>query len=59
MKTVPAAVNVQTACETEIANEFNFGMDKTKGAYLPFEMAFPARYVISSQIIGTEDAQAV
>ncbi|OQX27180.1 MAG: heterodisulfide reductase subunit A [Desulfobacteraceae bacterium IS3] len=46
-----------TACQTEIPNEFNFGMNKSKGAYLPFEMAFPARYVISSRILGTEDAQ--
>ena len=45
------------ACKTEIPNEFNFGIDKTKGAYLPHEMAFPAKYVISPQIIGTEDAQ--
>jgi len=45
------------ACETEIDNDFDFGMQKMKGAYLPFEMAFPARYVISPQIIGTEDAQ--
>jgi quinone-modifying oxidoreductase subunit QmoA len=44
------------ACETEISNEFNFGMDRTKGAYLPHAMAFPARFVISPQIIGTEDA---
>ena len=35
------------ACQTEIPSDFNFGMNKTKGAYLPFEMAFPARYVIS------------
>ncbi len=45
------------ACEIEISDEFNFGMRRIKGAYLPFEMAFPARYVISPQIIGTEDAQ--
>ncbi|MGM0786959.1 MAG: FAD-dependent oxidoreductase [Thermodesulfobacteriota bacterium] len=45
------------ACQTEIPNEFNFGMDKSKGAYLPHEMAFPAKYVISPQIIGTEDAR--
>jgi quinone-modifying oxidoreductase, subunit QmoA len=45
------------ACEMEISNEFNFGMDRSKGAYLPFEMAFPARYVISPQIIGTDDAE--
>ena len=44
------------ACQIEIPNEFNFGMDKMKGAYLPHEMAFPARYVLSPQIIGTEDA---
>ncbi len=45
------------ACETEIDSDFDFGMQKIKGAYLPFEMAFPARYVISPKIIGTEDAQ--
>ena len=46
-----------SVCQTEIPNEFNFGIDKIKGAYLPFEMAFPARYVISPQIIGTDDAK--
>jgi quinone-modifying oxidoreductase subunit QmoA len=45
------------ACQTEIASDFDFGMKKIKGAYLPFEMAFPARFVISPQIIGTDDAQ--
>lgn len=44
-------------CKTEISSDFNFGMNKSKGAYLPFEMAFPSRYVISPQIIGTEDAK--
>lgn len=44
-------------CETEISSDFNFEMNNIKGAYLPFEMAFPARYVISPQIIGTDDAQ--
>jgi len=45
------------ACQTEIDSEFDFGMKKIKGAYLPFEMAFPSRFVISPDIIGTEDAQ--
>ncbi|RJP95677.1 MAG: CoB--CoM heterodisulfide reductase iron-sulfur subunit A family protein [Desulfobacteraceae bacterium] len=45
------------ACQTELPSEFNFGLNKTKGAYLPHEMAFPSRYVISPQIIGTEDAK--
>ena len=44
------------ACQTEVPNDFNFGMDKTKAAYLPHQMAFPQRYVISPQIIGTDDA---
>ena len=44
------------ACETEISHDFNFGMNKIKGAHLPFEMAFPARFVLSPQIIGTDDA---
>ncbi len=44
------------ACETEISSDYDFGMKNIKGAYLPFAMAFPARYVISDQIIGTEDA---
>ncbi|MBI5549958.1 MAG: CoB--CoM heterodisulfide reductase iron-sulfur subunit A family protein [Desulfobacterales bacterium] len=45
------------ACTTEINDEFNFGMGTKKGAHLPFEMAFPARYILSKQIIGTADAQ--
>ena len=44
------------ACETEIDSAFDFGMKKAKAAFLPFEMAFPARFVISPQIIGTPDA---
>ena len=45
------------ACQTEIDSEYDLGMKKIKGAYLPFEMAFPARFVIAPEIIGTEDAQ--
>jgi quinone-modifying oxidoreductase subunit QmoA len=65
VKISPRYVNENCTCcgdcaevsQSEVSNEFNFGMNSTKGAYLPFEMAFPARYVISSQIIGTDDAQ--
>jgi quinone-modifying oxidoreductase subunit QmoA len=46
------------ACETEIPNVFNFGMDNRKAAYLPHEMAFPQRYVIDPSIIGSKAAQA-
>ncbi len=44
------------ACETEIDSVFDFGMKKINAAYLPFEMAFPSRFVISPEIIGTPDA---
>ena len=47
------------ACQTEIDSEYDFGMQKIKGAYLPFEMAFPARYVVAPEIIGTADANRV
>ncbi|MDY0163685.1 CoB--CoM heterodisulfide reductase iron-sulfur subunit A family protein [Desulfobotulus sp.] len=43
-------------CTAEIDNAFDFGMSKTKGAYLPHGMAFPQRYVIAPEIIGTDDA---
>ena len=44
-------------CTTEIPNEFNYGMDKIKAAYLPHLMAFPMRYVIAPEIIGTDEAK--
>jgi quinone-modifying oxidoreductase subunit QmoA len=36
-------------CPSFRDNEFNFGMDKTKAAYLPFSQAFPFEYVIDSK----------
>ncbi len=47
------------ACQTEIPSDYDFGMKKIKAAYLPFAMAFPARYVIDPRILGTEDAARV
>jgi len=46
-------------CELEVDNPFNFGMSKVKAAYLPHELAFPARYVIDPALIGTDQAQKV
>lgn len=37
------------ACPVERPNEFNFNMDTTKAAYLPFNQAFPFRYVIDDK----------
>ncbi len=36
----------EKACPSERSNDFNFGMDKTKAAYMAFSQAFPAKYVI-------------
>ncbi len=37
------------ACPAERVNDFNYGLDKTKAAYLPFDMAFPLKYVIDAK----------
>ncbi len=34
------------ACPVEVPNDFNYGLDKRKSAYIPFEQAFPFQYVI-------------
>ncbi|MDA8175066.1 MAG: CoB--CoM heterodisulfide reductase iron-sulfur subunit A family protein [Nitrospiraceae bacterium] len=34
------------ACPSERSDDFNFGMSRTKAAYLPFDQAFPQKYVI-------------
>ncbi len=44
------------AVEAEFDNEFNYDMDKRKGAYLPYNMAHPQRYVLDPRVIGTADA---
>jgi len=38
------------ACPVERSSDFNFGLNKTKAIYLPFEQAFPQRYVIDRTI---------
>ncbi len=37
------------ACPSWRVNDFNYGLDKTKAAYLPFDMAFPQKYVIDQE----------
>lgn len=37
------------ACPVDRPNDFNFGLDKTKAIYLPFDQAFPLRYVIDDK----------
>jgi quinone-modifying oxidoreductase subunit QmoA len=45
------------AVSAEFDDEYNYGMSKRRGAYLPHVMAHPMQYVIDPRIIGTEDAQ--
>lgn len=37
-------------CPVERSNPFNWGLDKTKAAYLPFEAAYPQRFVIDMDV---------
>ncbi|MGA7876054.1 MAG: CoB--CoM heterodisulfide reductase iron-sulfur subunit A family protein [Desulfoferrobacter sp.] len=47
------------ACTIEIDNQFNYGMDKNKAAYLPHDMAFPMRYVLDPALVQSDEAQKV
>ena len=47
-------------CPVERSNDFNFGMDKNKAAYLPYAMAFPMQYVIDGSVcLGKSCAKCV
>ncbi len=67
VKSRPRYVNAKcTACgacaeaaESEVANEFNYGLDKVKSAWLPHEHAFPMRYVVAPEVIGTPEADKI
>jgi len=66
VKTAPRYVNENCTacgectkvCDTEISNDFNFGMDRRKAAYLPHNMAFPMRYVMDPAM-STDDRDKV
>ncbi|MEJ2116392.1 MAG: FAD-dependent oxidoreductase [Alphaproteobacteria bacterium] len=47
------------AATTQVKNAFNYGMDTVPAAYLPHPMAFPMRYVVSPEVIGTPEAEAI
>ncbi|MBW1914862.1 MAG: CoB--CoM heterodisulfide reductase iron-sulfur subunit A family protein, partial [Deltaproteobacteria bacterium] len=47
------------ACDLEIDNIFNFGMDKIKAAYLPHSLAYPMRYVIDPALAKSDEFQKV
>lgn len=45
------------AVETAFADEYNYGLKPRKGAYLPYAMAYPQRYVLDPRIVGTPEAE--
>ncbi|HHH46263.1 MAG TPA: CoB--CoM heterodisulfide reductase iron-sulfur subunit A family protein [Thiotrichales bacterium] len=45
------------AVEAEFDDEYNYGLGKRKGAYIPHNLAYPQRYVIDPRILGTPDAE--
>ena len=65
LKISPRYVNANcTVCgecarvvEAEIPNPYEYGLGKTRAAYLPHAMAYPQRYVLDPSIIGTADGE--
>ena len=54
-----ACAKCSQAAKTEVSNPFNYGLSTVKAAYLPHEFAYPMRYVIAPEIIGTPEAKAI
>ena len=44
------------AVESEFDDEYNYGLSKHKGAFLPHKNAYPYQYAIDPAMIGTDDA---
>ncbi len=67
VRTAPRHVNAScTACGdcgraavTELPDPFNYGLSTVKTAHLPHAMAFPMRYVIAPEVIGTAEAEKI
>ncbi|MEJ5348727.1 MAG: CoB--CoM heterodisulfide reductase iron-sulfur subunit A family protein [Desulfosoma sp.] len=47
------------AAETRVPNPFDYGLSMVKAAYLPHEFAFPLRYVIAPEVVGTPEAEKI
>lgn len=46
----------EDAVEAEFDDEYNYGLSKHKGAFRPYRMAYPERFVLDPRMIGTPDA---
>lgn len=47
------------ASTTTVPNPFNYGLDTIKAVHLPHDFAFPMRYVLAPEVIGTEEAEKI
>jgi quinone-modifying oxidoreductase subunit QmoA len=47
------------ACSSERSDDFNYNLNKTKGVYLPHEMAFPYLYVIDKHACSDDDLKKI
>ncbi len=45
------------AISTEIPNPFEYGLARTRAAYLPHAMAYPPRYVLDPTIVDTDEGR--
>ena len=45
------------AVSAEIDNPYEYGLAKTRAAYLPHAMAYPQRYVLDPSIVGTPEGE--
>jgi quinone-modifying oxidoreductase, subunit QmoA len=49
----------EAAATTEVPDPFNYGLKQVKAAHLPHEFAFPLRYVLAPEVIGTAEAEQI
>jgi quinone-modifying oxidoreductase, subunit QmoA len=67
VETTPRYVNTRcTACgdcakaaATQVPNAFNYGLDTVPAAHLPHPHAYPMRYIVAPQVVGTPEADAI
>ncbi|NLI81884.1 MAG: CoB--CoM heterodisulfide reductase iron-sulfur subunit A family protein [Deltaproteobacteria bacterium] len=49
----------EAAAVTKVPDPFNYGLSSVMAAHLPHEFAFPMRYVLAPEILGTEEAEKI
>ncbi len=49
----------EQACVTEREDKFNFGLNKTKAVYIPYNNAFPQKYVFEKELCNAAEQQVV